>query len=171
MSSSARLSAATTQLLQPLQRWYGALAARERRGVAFAAWTVALAALWLLAVQPAWRTLREAPARIAELDRQLQAMQAMAADARALRALPAVPRAQALAALRAATERLQGATLAEQGERVVLTLSACSAQQLREWLAEVRATARARAIDVNLTRDDNGLSGTVVVMLAAGATP
>jgi general secretion pathway protein M len=93
-------------------------------------------------------------------------MQALAADTRELRATPTLPRAQAGAALRAASERLGSrARLSEQGERAVLTLEGVPADQLRGWLAEVRASARARAVDVNLSPGDQGLSGTVVVAL------
>jgi general secretion pathway protein M len=162
----SRLSVA----LQPLQRVWAGLAERERLGLTAAAWLVGLFLLWTLALQPAWRTVREAPARLDALDRQWQTMQLLAADARELRALPPVPRAQASAALRAATERLgEGAKVLEQGDRAVLTLNAASSQRLREWLAEVRSTARAHAVELNLTRSELGLSGTVVVVLAPGA--
>lgn len=160
---------ALQQLVQPLSRWHATLAARERLAVAAAAWVLALAALWALAVQPAWRTLRDAPARLTRVEQQLQDMQAQAADARTLRALPPVPRAQALVALRAATERLEGARLAEQGDRAVLTLDGVAPSAFRQWLGEVRASARARTVEARLSRDERGLSGTLVV--AIGAAP
>lgn len=156
------------QALSPARRWLEGLDARERRAVGLAAWVVGAALVWLVAVQPAWRTLRQAPARLAEVEQQLQSMQAQAADARSLRALPPVPRAQALVALRAASERLEGASLVEQGDRARLTLNGSSSERLRAWLLEVRTSARARPVEVNLTRDERGLSGTVVVALDAG---
>lgn len=171
-SESSRMPARVRTALQPLQRAWVGLAERERLGLALAAWCVGLFLLWALALQPAWRTVREAPARLDALDRQWQAMQLLAADARELRALPPVPRAQASAALRAATERLgDGAKVLEQGDRAVLTLNAAGSQRLREWLVEVRTTARARAVELNLTRSEQGLSGTVVVVLGPGAAP
>ncbi|MFO1326430.1 MAG: type II secretion system protein GspM [Rubrivivax sp.] len=168
MTTAGRLNTALAPALQPLRAWYGQLAPRERLALKAAAWIVGLGALWMLAVQPAWRTLRATPARLQTLERQLQSMQVQAAEARELRALPALPRPQALAALRGAAERLGGATLVEQGDRVVVTLQAVSGQRLREWLGEVRASARARAVEAQLTRDDAGLSGTLILVLGAG---
>lgn len=151
---------------QPLRAAWAARDARERRLVLLAAWVLGLFLLWSLALQPALRTVREAPARLDGLDAQLQAMQAQAADVRTLRATPPLPRMQASAALKAASDRLgDKARLAEQGDRAVLTLTGVSGEQLRSWLAEVRGSARARAVDVNLTRTEQGLSGSVVVAL------
>ena len=159
-------SGTPAQALQRARASWAGLSARERTLVLLAAGAVLLFLAWTVVLQPALRTLRSAPAQIDQLDGQLQVMQALAADARDLRAQPPVPRAQASAALKAASERLgaQG-RLAEQGERAVLTLTHASGEQLRAWLAEVRAGARARPVDVKLTRSEQGLSGTVVVTL------
>lgn len=162
MSRDARLD----QALQPLREAWAARQPRERVAVAVAAGVLGLYLLWALALQPAWRTMREAPRQIDELDTQLQAMQALAADVRELRAAPPVPRAQASAALKAATERLGSkGRLIEQGDRAVLTMDAVSAEDLRGWLSDVRASARARAVEANLTRGEQGLSGTLIVAL------
>lgn len=162
--SSARQGLAAG--LQPLRAAWRARDARERRLLLLAAGVVGLYLLWVVALQPAWRTLHDAPPRLEVLETQLQAMQAQAADAQALRATPPLPRPQASAALQAATARLGAkARLAEQGERAVLTLDGLSGDELRGWLAEVRTSARARAVEINLTRQPLGLSGTVVVAL------
>ncbi|MFT3819468.1 MAG: type II secretion system protein GspM [Rubrivivax sp.] len=154
---------------QTLQAAWTARDARERRLLLLAAWVVGLFLLWTLALRPALRTLREAPARLDGLEAQLQAMQAQAADVRSLRATPPLPRAQAVAALKAASDRLgERARLQEQGDRAVLTISGATGQQLQAWLAEVRSTARARAVDINLTRGEQGLSGAVIVTLPGG---
>ena len=172
---SARIddaTAAARKALQPaLARW-SRLDGRERRLVLAMAWVLGVFVLWTVAVQPAWRTLRQAPARIDALDAQLQTMQLLAADVRELRAAPPLPRAQAGAALRAASERLgETGRLVEQGDRAVLTLKDASAAALRTWLSEVRAGARAHAVEATLTRNEVGLSGTIVVALPARATP
>lgn len=157
------------QALQPLQAAWAARQPRERQMLLLAAAVLGLYLLWAVALQPALRTLRTAPATLDTLDLQLQGMQRQAADVRELRAAPPVSRAQASAGLKAATERLGAkAQLSEQGDRAVLTLDGASGEQLRGWLAEVRASARARAVDVNLTRAEQGLSGTVIVALPGG---
>lgn len=154
---------------QLAQRWR-ALGARERRSLVGAAVVVGLAALWLVALQPAWQIAREAPRRLAELDAQMQAMQAQAAEAQALRSVTPPAPGQAAQALQAATERLgPRARLSLQGERAVLTIDGVAPGDLQAWLAEVRAGARARAVEAQLTRGERGLGGTVVVALGAGA--
>lgn len=145
------------------QRWQ-ALAARERGAVLLAAVVLGAGLLWGVALRPAWRVALEAPERIAALDAQLQAMHAQATEARALRAVAPLPQAQATAALQAAAARLAPrARLLLQGERAVLTMEGVSPGEFQSWLAEVRAGARARAVEVQLGRSDAGLSGTVVV--------
>lgn len=156
--------------LAPLQARWRSLARREQVLVGVAAAVVALVLVWLVAVQPAWRTLARAPAEIDTLDAQLQAMQRLAAEAQELRAAPPVTPDQAAAALKAATARLgEKARLTLQGERAVLTLNGVGTGALRDWLAEARAGARARPLEANLTRASQGYNGALVVGI--GGTP
>jgi general secretion pathway protein M len=150
-------------------RWQ-ALAPRERRLVGIGGGVVLLFLVWLVFVQPAWRTVREAPARIDQLDAQLQQMQRLAAEGRELRNVTPMAAAQAAVVLKAATERLgDRAKLSVQGERAVLTLSGVSGEQLRSWLAEARSGARARPIEANLNRSAQGYNGTLTVALGTGS--
>lgn len=155
---------------QALAAAWRARDARERSLLQLAAWVLGLYLLWALALQPAWATLRSAPARLDALDAQLQQMQAQAAQVQALRALPPLPPPQARAALQAATARLGAkARLSEQGPRAVLTLTGADTVELQTWLQEVRTGARAHAVEVDLQRQpQQGLSGTVVVALPEG---
>jgi general secretion pathway protein M len=147
-------------------RWRS-LQMRERIGIALAIGAVVLWLLWLIAVAPAWRTLRDAPAQIDALDAQLQNMQRLAAESRDLRGAAPVSAGQSVLALNSATERLgPAARIAMQGDRATLTLNGVSAERLRSWLAEARSGARARPIDVQLTRSPQGYAGTVIVILA-----
>ena len=150
-------------------RWQ-AFDQRERRLLALVAVVIGGYLLWAIAIAPAWRTLRAAPAQIAALDAQLQAMQRLAAESQTLRATPALPPAQATAALQAAAARLgESARLSLQGDRAVLTLKDLEPGALRALLAEARAGARARPIEVALTRGAGGYSGQLV--LALGGAP
>lgn len=146
-------------------RWK-AMAPRERTGVTVAAVVVAALLLWLVAIAPALRTAREAPAQLDRLDAQLLGMQRLAAEARDLKAGPPIGAAQASAALKSATERLgDRARLAMLGDRATLTLTGVSGDGLRQWLAEARSGARARPVEAQLTRAPQGFTGTVVVTL------
>lgn len=152
------------------QGWWRSLGVRERRAVAFAGVLLGAAMLWLLALAPALRTLARVPAQIDAAEAQLQAMQRLAAEAQALRSATPVTAEQAGAALRAATERLgESAQLVLQGERAVLTVKGVGGSALRDWLAEARSGARARPVEVNLTRGANGLSGTLVLAIGGAS--
>jgi len=153
-------------------RWR-ALAPRERRGLRIAAWVVGMFLLWALAIAPAWRTVRAAPAQLDQLDAQLQGMRRQANEARELRAIAPLSGSQAAAALRTASEALGSAgRLQIVGDRATLTLTGVNGTQLRDWLAEARSAARARPTEANLTRGPQGYSGSVLVVLpGAGGAP
>ena len=156
--------------LAPITAWWASLNARERQLVTVAGLAVGLYVVFALAVQPAWRTLRAAPAQLDALDGQLQGMQRLAGEAKELRGLPPVNPAQAMTALKAASDRLgDKARLSVQGERAVLTLTAVGTEQLRGWLAEARSGARARPVEATLTRGPVGYSGSIVVTIGGAS--
>ena len=123
---------------------------------------VACSLVWILLVQPAWRTLREAPAQLDRLDAQLQQMQRLAAESQT----PARRRAGVAGPGRRGAEgrhRRGSATRPAsslQGERATLTLNGVDAEALRGWLAEARSAARARPVEAQLARGPQGYSGT-----------
>lgn len=167
--SRLALPAPWTARLAALRTRWRALSDRDRSLAGLAAAVLGAFLLWSVAIQPAWRTLREAPAQRDALEAQWQTMQALAAEARQLRDAPALSAEQAAAALRAATERLGGkARLSLQGDRAVVTLTGVSSTQLREWLAEARAGARARPVEAQLNRGVQGFSGSVVLQIGVG---
>lgn len=170
MSASSRLALPApwlAQLTAARARWQG-FSARDRRMAWLAIVILGAFALWTLAIQPAWRTVREAPAQLDALDAQLQEMRVLATEAQALREAPALSADQSAVALKAASERLGSkARLSLQGPRAVLTLSGVSSTQLREWLTEARAGARARPVEAQLTRNAQGFSGSVVLSIGS----
>jgi len=152
------------------QAFWNGRAPRERVALAIVAVAVGLALVWMLAVQPAWRTLRTAPAELDALDRQLQNLEATAAEVKSLRAIAPVSSPQALAALKAATERLgDRARLSLQGDRASVIFTAVDAEALRAWLTEIRSAARARPTEASLSRTPNGYSGTVVLTVGGAS--
>jgi general secretion pathway protein M len=151
------------------ERWRG-LGERDRRLALLALAVLGAFLLWSVALQPAWRTLRDAPAQRDLLDLQWQEMRSLAAEAQQLRNAPALSAEQSAAALRAASERLgPKARLSLQGDRAVLTLNGVSGAQLREWLAEARAGARARPVEAQLSRGAQGFTGSMVLSIGAGS--
>jgi general secretion pathway protein M len=168
------MSAATETLTRTLAPWrerWRALGASERRALSVAAWVVGAALLWLLAVAPAWRSVAAAPARLDQIDAQLQQMQRLAGETRALRGAPSIGSSQAQSAVKAATDALGAAArLTLTGERASVTFTNVSGAQLRDWLTEVRGAGRARPTEATLTRSAQGYSGNVVLLLP-GSTP
>ena len=151
---------------QQLSRRWAALAPREQYALAAVLFMVGLFIVWSTLIQPAWRTVRDAPAAIDQIDAQLQDMQRLAAEIRELRATAPVSAAQAGEALTAATTRLgEAGKIALRGERAVLTLTRASAEGLRAWLIEARSAARARPIELQLQRTPQGYSGSLTVTL------
>lgn len=153
---------------QAAVRWQ-ALGDREQMALQAGAVLLGVLLVWSLLLAPALRTLKAAPAEQERLELQLQLMQGQAQEARLLRATPPVPAAQAQAALTAATEHLgPSARLNLTGDRAVVTLNGISPEALRGWLGEVRAAARARPVEAQLTRGPKGFSGSLVLALGGG---
>ena len=110
-------------LALPLKQRWLALKDGERSALRLLGAALLLMLAWLIAVQPALRTL------------------------------PPVPAAQAAQALQAASEHLgSGARLTITGERAVLTLTGISSEALQAWLGEARSAARARPVEAQLQR-------------------
>ena len=130
------------------------LAARERLLLQAAAVLVALALLWWLALAPALHTLRQAPARHAALDAQLQTMYTLQAQAQALQNAPRLSADAAGRALQAATAEHLGnsARLSLQGAQATLNLQGTPATALAAWLAQARANAHAVPQEARLVR-------------------
>lgn len=154
----------------PVRARWRALGARERQALTVAAWALGLFLLWAVAIAPAWRTTRAAPAQLDQLDAQLQRMQRQANEARELRAVAPLASGQAAAALKEATAELGSAgRLQVSGDRATLTLTGANGTQLRDWLAEARSAARTRPLEANLQRGPQGYSGSIVVALPGSA--
>jgi len=169
MNTNTALTARWTAAAAPLRARWQTLGTRERRWLTAAAWVLGAALVWYVAVAPAWRSVSSAPARLDQLDIQLQQMQRLAGEARALRGAPAIGAVQAQAAVKAASDALGGAArLTLAGDRATVTFTNASGAQLREWLNEVRGAGRARPIEASLTRGPQGYSGSVVLALPGG---
>jgi general secretion pathway protein M len=161
---------ALTDLRADLSQRYADLAPRERVLVALMGLALAFLLVWMVAVQPAWRTLDRAPALRAQADLQWLQVQALAGEARQLRALPPVPAAQAQQLLQSATAALGGrGKLVVQSDQATLTLNAATGEDIRQWLAQARSGAHARPVEADLTRAGEGYSGTLVVSFGSGS--
>jgi general secretion pathway protein M len=163
------MSAAAAWKRQWAGRWQATPPATQR-ALALGGTALGLLLVWLVAVQPAWRNVRELPAQIDAIDAQLQGMRALAAETTRLRGVAPVPQAQAVAALQAATERLGAkGRLSIQGDRAILTLIGADTEALRSWLELARSAARARPVEAQLSRGPAGYTGTLVLTIGGAA--
>ncbi len=165
-SAGAKGNQPLTSWRQKTQQALATRSPRERQALWVAALFVGAALLYAVAIRPAWTTVRNAPVQLAALDAQLQGMQAMAGDSRELRGAPRLPPAQAGAALKSSTDALGSvARLSVVGDRATVTFTNATGDQVRRWLVDARASARAKPVEATLTRGSSGLSGTVLVAL------
>lgn len=165
-SGGLRMPAVLAPHVQQLAATWAQLGARERTGLAAAGGTLLVLLLVTVLVAPALKTLREAPQRLAQLDKQLALMQSWAAEAKRLQALTPVSPDQVQAALNAATSALgPEARLMVQGDRATLNFTQVHGAQLGIWLAEARSAVRVRVVEAQWQRAAQGYTGSVVVML------
>ena len=153
-----------------LGRFWQARAPRERQLMAAMGIAIGVLIVWLIAIQPALRTLRETPAELARLDEQMQQMTLAANEMETLRSASPVPTEQAVIALRAATASLgDKAKLNVQGDRATMTFAGIPSDALRAWLGEARSAARARPLEAQMVKAASGYTGSITVGIGGGA--
>ncbi|MGQ8880562.1 type II secretion system protein GspM [Delftia sp. NA_296.1] len=160
---------ASRQSLAPLRARWNAMAPREQNMTLLAGGVVALALLWWVALAPALHSLRTAPERHAQADRQLRQMQLLQAEAEQLRgnARPVVGDAKALLQSSLSAELGASAQLNWMGDRAQITLKAAPAAALARWLAQVRSNTHAVPAEMKLARSAS--ASTAAASGAAGA--
>jgi general secretion pathway protein M len=138
------------------QRWQQ-LSPRERGLLSLGLCVMGLALVWWLALAPALRTLHDAPLKQAAVDTEWQHLKDLQSQAQALQKQPRLSSAEALQALQKTTTDLLGssARLNTTGDRYTVTLTAVSAQDLAQWLAQARIQARAVPVESHLQRTES----------------
>ncbi len=144
--------------LAMLRHRWDQLATRERALVGGAAWLVAAALVWWLAVAPALDTLSRAETQHPLLDAQLQRMLALKAESASTQAQARAGSSDARAALETSLKPAFGANASLQlaGDRATVILKGVSANALANWLVDLRANARLLPAEVRLTRPAAG---------------
>ena len=110
--------------------------------------------LWTWQLSPAFKTLRDMPAQLAQLQDQTQKLKLMQAQAQTLQKSPRVQAKDARMLLqKVATENLDnGARLNIEGTRATLTISRVSAESLAQFLALARTQAQALPVEAQLQK-------------------
>lgn len=154
-------------MIQTYLSYWRQLKLSEKRLVLVAFWLILTALIWWLAIAPALKTIKEAPAQHRALDTQLQSMRALSAEAKNLQNQPKLGLDEAQKALQSAVTQRFGASaqLNLTGERASLTLKNANPQELALWLTQARVNARALPAEVKLNRNGEGWDGTLVLNL------
>ena len=139
----------------------------ERRLILTALAVIAAVLLWLVALAPALKTIKEAPNEHRALDAKLLSLRALSAEAKLLQSQPKLSLDEAQKALQNSVTQRLGTTgqLNLQGERSSLTLKSANPQELAQWLAQARVNARALPVEAKLTRNNDAWDGNLVLSL------
>jgi general secretion pathway protein M len=153
----------STQLASTVRTWWAQCDAREKALITIAAVLVALALVWLVAVAPALKTLRQFEATRAIQESQLQTVRALQAQAQTLQAQPRLSAAAASQALKAATDKAFGtqADITLSSGSATVNLRNVSPEALAQWLASVRSNAHATPLQARISRNSTGNANSV----------
>jgi general secretion pathway protein M len=138
-------------MMQTYLSYWRQLKMSEKRLILIAFWLIVTALIWWLAIAPALKTIKEAPAQHRALDTQLQSMRALSAEAKNLQSQPKLGLDEAQKALQSAVTQRFGAS--------------ANPQELALWLTQARVNARALPGEVKLNRNGDGWDGTLVLNL------
>ena len=154
-------------MIETYLNYWRQLKLSERRLISAAFWLIVAVLLWWLAIAPAVKTIKEAPAQHRALDAQLKNMRTLSAEAKNLQNQPKLGLDEAQKALQSAVTQRFGTTaqLNLTGERASLNLKNANAQELALWLTQARVNARALPSEVKLNRNGDAWDGTLVLTL------
>lgn len=153
------------------QRWLD-LSGRERTGLSLALGLLALALVWSVGVEPAWRQWQQGQARTQALQTQWQDLQALQAQVNALKGQSRVRPDDAARLLQASVATLgPSASLVVNGDMATVQIKGASAAALSKWLAQARTQAQALPVQARLSRmAATGPTGTTGTLGAANPT-
>ena len=154
-------------MMETYLNYWRQLKINERRMILVAFWVIMAALLWLFAIAPALKILKDAPEQHRALDAKLQSMRALNIEAKTLQSQPKLGLDEAQKALQSSVSQRFGsaAQLTLSGERATLTLKNANPQELAQWLTQARVNARALPGEVKLNKIGDGWDGTLVLNL------
>jgi general secretion pathway protein M len=155
----------TTQV----KAWWKSLSSRDKRMIRVAAALLVFVLLWLLALQPAIRTIRSFESAQRTQETKLQQMLNLQSQAQSMQNLPLVSQAAAVTALEVSIEQTFGnrAEIIFNGNNATVNVRGISPEDLAKWLNNIRTNARTVAIQARLTRTNIGWNGSFQMVLPA----
>lgn len=152
-------------------RWSQA-SAREQTLVRIAISVLLLAALWFIALRPAWVGLKAARAQAPVVRAQYEQVLQLQAQANALRAQASGAPIDGAAVLQSALSGLEkNARMAVQAERATVSFKDAKPEALARFLEQARLTAHASTQEMHLSQTGGLWTGKLVLLLPAPGAP
>lgn len=152
-------------------RWSQA-SAREQTLVRLAISVLLLAALWFIALRPAWVGLKAARAQAPLVRAQYEQVLQLQAQANALRAQATGAPVDAQAVLQSALGGLEkNARLAVLAERATVSFKGAQPQALARFLEQARLLAHTSTVEMHFSQSAGLWSGSLILQLPAPAAP
>jgi general secretion pathway protein M len=160
-------------MMARLREWWTGLSRRERIATALATTLVTVAALYLLAIEPAWRARARLGGELPRLRAQAAEMDALALESKKLgaRATPVDSPAQAKAALvkLAAEKNLASATVQDgDNQRLIVAVRKADATSTLALLRDASGELPLRISAARISRAAPGVVDADVTMLPVG---
>jgi len=155
-----------------VKQWWIGLARRERVGVIVASALVAAALLYLLALEPAWRSRARLASELPRLRAEAVELDALAAEAKNLKVRTRSPEspAQTRAALTKllAERRIAESAIRDDGERFVVSARRADAAAWLSWLQEASSELPLRVSAARMLRVAPGVVDAEVTLTPVG---
>jgi len=155
-----------------VKQWWIGLARRERVGVIVASALVAAALLYLLALEPAWRSRARLASELPRLRAEAVELDALAAEAKNLKVRTRSPEspAQTRAALTKllAERRIAESAIRDDGERFVVSARRADAAAWLSWLQEASSELALRVSAARMSRVAPGVVDAEVTLAPVG---
>ena len=155
-----------------MKQWWIGLARRERVGVIVASALVAAALLYLLALEPAWRSRARLASELPRLRAEVVELDALAAEAKTLKVRTRTPEspAQTKAALTKllAERRIAESAIRDDGERFVVSARRADAAAWLSWLQEASSELALRVSAARMSRVAPGVVDAEVTLAPVG---
>ena len=156
-----------------MREWWTGLSQRERIAALIAAAFVALAVLYSVAIEPAWRTRARLGAELPRLRAEAAELDALAAEAKKLkartRALESPEQTKATLTKLLAEKSIASAAIRDgEGERLLVSVRRAEAASWLAWLKDASSELPLRIATARIARVAPGLVDSEVSLEPAG---
>ena len=155
-----------------MKQWWIGLSRRERIATSVAAALVALTLIFLVGIEPAWRTRVKLGADLPRLRAQAAELDQLAAEAKKLklhtRTLESPEQTRAALTRFLGEKGLSGAQMREEGERVIVSAKRIDAAAWLAWLKDTTNELPLRIAAARMSKVGTGMVDAEVTLAPAG---